>query len=380
MRSTVVKFLIILTVIFSANQSVGTVLAADLPETPVSSTVKAPPAVAAAAKPSSTPGSSLSAAPGGLAAAIKKAEQMPLVAPTVPSAPSRSPAEIARANETAEREQALAKRLEENFAKERQPRRKTVVVPVRSAATATAVERPPVAGPTATPALKFRPDHWDYAGDSGPQNWSRINPEWARCGSGNRQSPIDLHDTIRVDLEAIRFDYKPAHFSVQDDGHMIVANLGAGNSITLMGRRYDLVQMQFHRPAEHTINGKGFAMVAHLLHRDVDGKVVIVAVLLSEGDTHSVVQTVLNNLPLEKNLPATPVTLIDLAQLLPAQREYFTYMGSLTAPPCSEGVLWLVLKQPVQIAPSQIAIFARLYPPNARSVQPDNARMVKESN
>ena len=378
MRSNVVKHAVIFAAMVIACESASYAVAADPPET--AATMPAKPMTSTAASNSSTKVAPLATAlPGGLAAAIKKAEQSPAKTPATPNPPAVSPAEIGRANDAAAREQALAKRIQASFAKLHQPGRKAAVAPARPV-TPTAPNLLPVVSPIAAPGLKFRPDHWDYAGDSGAQNWSRINPEWARCTNGSRQSPIDLHDTIRVDLEAIRFDYRPAHFSVQDDGHMIVANLGAGNSITLMGRRYDLVQVQFHRPAEHTINGKGFAMVAHLVHKDSDGKLAIVAVLLTEGGAQTVVQAILNNLPLEKNAPATPVTLLDLGQLLPAQREYFTYMGSLTAPPCTEGVLWLVLKQPVEIGPGQVAIFARLYGPNARPVQPDNARMVKESN
>jgi carbonic anhydrase len=222
--------------------------------------------------------------------------------------------------------------------------------------------------------------HWSYEGESGPANWSKINVDWAKCGTGNRQSPIDLRDGMKVDLEQIVFDYKPSSFSVIDNGHTIQVNLTGGNYITIMNRTYELLQFHFHRPSEERINGKGFEMVVHLVHRDSENKLAVVAVLLERGQAQNVIQTVWNNLPLEKNDVVNPSVVLDLNELLPARRDYFTYMGSLTTPPCSEGVLWLVMKQPVQASPAQMALFSRLYPLNARPIQASAGRVVKESN
>jgi carbonic anhydrase len=121
-------------------------------------------------------------------------------------------------------------------------------------------------------------------------------------------------------------------------------------------------------------------MVVHLVHKDADGKLAVVAVLLERGKAQSMIQTVWNNLPLEKNDVVTPSVVLDVSELLPARRDYFTYMGSLTTPPCSEGVLWLVMKQPVEASPAQMAIFSRLYPFNARPIQAHSGRVIKESN
>ena len=120
-------------------------------------------------------------------------------------------------------------------------------------------------------------------------------------------------------------------------------------------------------------------MVAHLVHKADDGQLAVVAVLLERGTENAFIQTLWNNMPLEKNLPVAPPTaIIDLNTLLPAARNYYTYMGSLTTPPCSEGVLWLVMKQPVQVSPDQINIFSRLYKNNARPIQPAAGRLIKE--
>ena len=222
--------------------------------------------------------------------------------------------------------------------------------------------------------------HWSYKGEGGPLNWGKLNAANAKCDSGERQSPIDIRDGIKVDLDPIAFDYKPSRFSVIDNGHTIQVNIGAGNYINVLGHNYELVQFHFHKPSEERVNGKSFEMVAHLVHKDADGKLAVVAVLIERGKSHSLVQHVWNNLPLEKNDPVQALTTMDMNDILPVKRDYYTYMGSLTTPPCSEGVLWLVMKEPVEISPDQLAIFSRLYPMNARPIQKNSGRLIKESN
>jgi len=224
------------------------------------------------------------------------------------------------------------------------------------------------------------PTHWDYEGEQGPEAWGKLRPEFSKCASGQRQSPIDIRGGIAVDLEPIKFDYRSSAFSVIDNGHTVQVNVEPGNSITITGKRYELVQFHFHRPSEERINGRQYDMVAHLVHKDVDGKLAVVAVLLDRGSAQAVVQSVWNNLPLEKGDEVRAGARIDLAQLLPADKRYYTYMGSLTTPPCSEGVLWMVMKQPVPISVEQVAIFSRLYPMNARPIQQADGRLIKESN
>lgn len=222
--------------------------------------------------------------------------------------------------------------------------------------------------------------HWTYEGESGPANWHKINSDWAKCSTGNRQSPIDIRDGMKVDLEQIAFDYRPSGFSVTDNGHTVQVAVGPGNYLSVAGRTYELQQFHFHRPAEERVNGKGFEMVVHLVHRDVEGKLAVLALLLERGKPQPTIQTVWNNLPLEKGDTATPSIVLDPNDLLPQRRDYYTFMGSLTTPPCTEGVLWLVMKEPVQASPSQMALFSRLYPFNARPVQANGGRMIKESN
>ena len=223
-------------------------------------------------------------------------------------------------------------------------------------------------------------DHWSYDGEAGPQSWGHLRPEFSKCTSGTRQSPIDIRDGIRVDLEPVQFDFKPSAFRVLDNGHTVQVNVAPGNSIEVMGRRFELAQFHFHRPSEERIDGKQFDMVAHLVHKDVGGRLAVVAVLLERGAAHALVQSVWNNLPLEKGEELPAKAMIDLHGLLPAERGYFTYMGSLTTPPCSEGVLWMVMQQPVSVSSEQIDVFARLYPMNARPLQQASGRLIKQSN
>jgi carbonic anhydrase len=223
-------------------------------------------------------------------------------------------------------------------------------------------------------------NHWSYEGETGPANWGKINSDWAKCGTGTRQSPIDLRDGMKVDLEQIAFDYRPSGFNVVDNGHTIQVAVGLGNYMTVQNRTFELVQFHFHRPSEERINGRGAEMVVHLVHKDVEGRLAVVAVLLERGAANPMIQTVWNNLPLEKNDTVTPVVALDVNEILPAKREYFTFMGSLTTPPCTEGVLWLVMKNPMQASPAQMALFSRLYPLNARPIQPGGGRIIKESN
>ncbi len=218
---------------------------------------------------------------------------------------------------------------------------------------------------------------WSYEGAGGPERWASLKPEYAKCGNGTRQSPIDIRDGISVQLDPVQFDYKSSGFGVLDTGRTVQVNVGSGNFIEVTGRRYELVRFDFQRPSEERINGRQFDMGVHLVHKDAEGRTAVVAVLLDRGAEQPVVQTVWNNLPLEKHDEQAAQSGIDLSSLLPSDRRYFTYMGSMTTPPCQEGVLWMVMKQPVSISTEQLAIFSRLYPMNARPVQSASGRLIK---
>ena len=319
-----------------------------------------PPAKAAATDSKATPAS----APAPAAAA----------APTPP--PAAAPARVA--------DDELRRRLEERIASVRAAQKEAETARPKprprprpeAAHLASADAHAPAGGAAPAPHAA----HWSYGGEGGPAEWGKLKPDFSACSNGKRQSPIDIRGGVKVDLEPIRFDYRPTGFNVVDNGHTVQANLGGGNSIEVAGRRYELVQFHFHRPSEERINGRQYEMVAHLVHKDLDGRLAVVAVLMDQGRQHPMVQLVWNSLPLEKKEETTSPVPIDMNMLLPEDRRYYTYMGSLTTPPCSEGVLWLVLKQPAQLSVEQLAVFAKLYPMNARPIQQVSGRMIKESN
>ncbi|MCK6406238.1 MAG: carbonic anhydrase family protein [Rhodocyclaceae bacterium] len=270
---------------------------------------------------------------------------------------------------------------------------KEAAAPAPGPAAATAAAAPVVRAPAPRPRPVRRPApetthdavrqhahiHWDYEGEGRPDNWGKLKSEYATCASGKRQSPIDIRDGIRVDQPAIDFAWRPSQFRIVDNGHTVQAGV-SGSSISLLGKQYELLQFHFHRPAEERINGRGFEMVAHFVHRAEDGRLAVVAVLMESGAENPFIQTLWNHLPLEKHQEVSPpTTMIDPSGFLPADRGYYSYMGSLTTPPCTEDVLWLVMKQPVQVSAEQIAIFSRLYRNNARPVQPGFGRLIKES-
>ncbi len=222
--------------------------------------------------------------------------------------------------------------------------------------------------------------HWSYEGEAGPHAWAKLSPEYAKCGRGERQSPIDIRDGMKLDLEPIAFEYRPSMFKVVDNGHTIQASDTGRNFMRVSGRRFRLIQFHFHRPSEEAIDGRQFEMVVHLVHMDGEGRLAVVAVLVDNGARQPIIQAVLNNLPLEKGDEFAAATTLDANQMLPENRRYFTYMGSLTTPPCTEDVLWLVMKQPVQASMEQLNLFSRIYPMNARPIQASMGRMIKESN
>ena len=261
----------------------------------------------------------------------------------------------------------------------------------RRIARQTAATRHPVAGPLAALALvclsssglaEGHGPHWSYHGTTGPSHWPSMESGFAACGTGHEQSPIDIRSaaTRKADLPAIRFAYRPGPPKIVDNGHTVQVNVAPGSTIEVGGRRFELVQFHFHRPSEESIDGKRQEMVAHLVHKDAEGRLAVVAVLLKPGAINPMVATLWNNVPSRKEVEVeVPRTTIDPTDLLPADRAYYTFTGSLTTPPCSEGVTWLVLRNPTTLSAGEIDRFARLYPMNARPLQPLNGRVVRAS-
>jgi len=221
---------------------------------------------------------------------------------------------------------------------------------------------------------------WDYGKEHGPEHWADLDPKFAACKAGHHQSPIDIVETVKDDLPAIVFDYHPSPLRIVDNGHTVMAPYGPGSSIRVGGHTYALQQIHFHRPGENAVHGKRYAMEAHLVHSDDAGRLAVVAVLLEEGRENALVRDLWSHMPGEKEKEEVDDAVqIDATTLLPAGRGYYAFEGSLTTPPCSEDVAWLVLKEPVGVSAEEVARFARLYPNDARTLQPAYGRVVRES-
>ncbi len=224
--------------------------------------------------------------------------------------------------------------------------------------------------------------HWTYEGDTGPQAWGSLKPAFNVCAIGKRQSPINIENggTLQGPAEPVQFAYAPSNGTVVNNGHTIQVDIQGDNSITVRGSNYRLLQFHFHTPSEEQINFKRFPMVAHLVHKNSEGQLAVVAVLLDEGEANPMIDKVWTYMPLDSgDRVRMPQDLLDVNGLLPKDQRYYQFMGSLTTPPCTEGVLWMVMKQPVTMSRAQLKLFAQIYPNNARPVQPVNGRTVREA-
>jgi carbonic anhydrase len=222
------------------------------------------------------------------------------------------------------------------------------------------------------------PKAWSYTGPQGPAHWGTLNTDYAACKTGRHQSPIDIQHETPADLPAIQFSYVPAPLRILDNGHTIEVVVAPGSFIQVGEQKYELQQFHFHHPAEERIRGRSFPLVAHLVHKGTDGKLAVVAVLFKTGTENPFLQTLWKSMPADVNQEhEVEGVSIDPTQLLPADRGYYTFTGSLTTPPCSEGVTWFVLKNPAELSSADLAAFAKKYAHNARPIQPLNGRPIK---
>ena len=221
---------------------------------------------------------------------------------------------------------------------------------------------------------------WKYTGDHGPEHWGDLSSEFSSCAIGKAQSPIDIRDPHSAQLPPIKFSYQPSSLKIINNGHTIQINYASGSTITVGAKTYELMQFHFHHPSEEKINGQAYPMAAHLVHKNNEGKLAVVAVLIEEGNANQLISTLWDSLPPEegKELDLDRVK-VDVNDLLPTNYKYYTYAGALTTPPCSEGVTWYVLQTPTPISKGQIDKFATIYPLNARPIQPLNGRVVQKS-
>lgn len=221
--------------------------------------------------------------------------------------------------------------------------------------------------------------HWGYEGEHGPEHWGHMSGEYKACAEGKTQSPIDLSNAAAEELADIKFDYKPSKLNIVNNGHTVQVNYDNGSSISVNGSQYNLVQFHFHTPSEHTVEGKSYGNEMHLVHKNDKGELAVVGVLVEKGQENAAYKAIWSNLPKKANEKKSAAVDISASELLPQDKDYFTYSGSLTTPPCTENVRWIVLKSPIQMSEGQISEIQKIMHKNNRPVQKMHDRALKIS-
>jgi carbonic anhydrase len=220
--------------------------------------------------------------------------------------------------------------------------------------------------------------HWNYNGENSPANWGSLSPEFQKCTDGVNQSPIDLKKIINGNLTKIPFDYNSTSIDIINNGHTVQVNLSEGSTINIDGIKFKLKQFHFHTPSENNINGESFPLEAHFVHASKDGELAVVGLMFKEGKENMILKQFWKKMPM-KSGDKEKLKVINIKKLLPKKLEYYRFNGSLTTPPCTEGVRWIVLKEATTVSKAQIEKFSKVIGhPNNRPIQATNARMIIE--
>lgn len=222
--------------------------------------------------------------------------------------------------------------------------------------------------------------HWSYADTTGPEHWGELQPDFKVCQLGLEQTPIDLASGIKGEPGTVALDYRPLPLRIVNNGHTIQVNTDPGCACAIGGIKYDLVQFHFHHPSEHLLAGKPFDLECHFVHKAANGALAVVGVFIKPGARNADLASVFDVMPAKEGQEVRAPGAVNPAALLPKEGGFFRYMGSLTTPPCSEGLTWTVYKEPIEASQEQIRQFASLFANNARPVQRRNRRFLIETN
>lgn len=225
---------------------------------------------------------------------------------------------------------------------------------------------------------------WSYEESTGPEHWGKLDPKNLTCVNGSEQSPINVEiPEVKTDenLKGNEIHYEPTTFTLENNGHTIQANaVTESNHIIIENNEYKLSQFHFHTPSEHQFNGQNYDMELHLVHSDENGKLAVIGVMIQEGNENKLLASMWNELPTDKTAKGdSEKHVIDLQALLPEDETTFQYAGSLTTPPCTEEVQWIVFEQPIEMSKAQIKAFQQIFPDNHRPVQPVNEREINKN-
>ncbi len=221
--------------------------------------------------------------------------------------------------------------------------------------------------------------HWGYEKGNGPAHWSDINPDYSLCQSGKNQSPVNISGFIKAPHSKLNTQYLSKVNEIVNNGHTIQVNMKAGSKIKIDNDDFELKQFHFHSPSENTINGKSFPLEGHFVHADSSGNLVVLAVMFEDGDKNSIIEKLWDHMPVNMGDHENLNTDITASNLMPDNMDYYRFNGSLTTPPCSEGVRWYVLKNSIKVSEQQVEKFhSTIHHANNRPVQSINARLIIE--
>ncbi|MDA0685069.1 MAG: carbonic anhydrase family protein [Bacteroidetes bacterium] len=219
--------------------------------------------------------------------------------------------------------------------------------------------------------------HWSYSGEGGPEHWAALDSDFQLCSEGTAQSPVDLSGFEDVDLDTLALSYQDCGHEVIYNGHTVQVNYESGSNLVVNNRQFELKQFHFHTPSENRIEGKAFPLEMHLVHANDEGALAVLAVLFESGISNTVLESIWTEMPRAVGETIELSSPVDAQDLLPDSLEYFRFDGSLTTPPCSEGVLWFVLAQRVSVSDEQVDSFLSLIGhSNNRPIQSLNGRSI----
>ncbi len=220
--------------------------------------------------------------------------------------------------------------------------------------------------------------HWGYEDAGAAIHWGDLKPEFHTCKDGVNQSPINLTSFVDAKLADIPFDYNTSSTEILNNGHSVQVNMASGSTIEVDGIKFELKQFHFHTPSENNINGKSFPLEAHFVHASKDGELAVVALMFDEGEENKMLAQLWDKMPMKAG-DKSELKIADVTSIVPSEKDYYRFNGSLTTPPCTEGVRWIVLKKHATVSKAQIEKFAKvMVHPNNRPIQETNARIIAE--
>ncbi|MCL2657278.1 MAG: carbonic anhydrase [Betaproteobacteria bacterium] len=223
------------------------------------------------------------------------------------------------------------------------------------------------------------PPHWGYEGDGAPERWGQLSPEFAMCGIGVNQTPINIEGALKAGVKPLQLDFKNGPQTIVNNGHTVQVNVSGGSTLKMDGKTFELQQFHFHTPSENLIEGKSFPLEAHFVFKNAEGELAVLALMFQDGKANAQLEEIWKAMPKEKGDPMALPKEVNAHALLPKSLAYYRFSGSLTTPPCTEGVRWLVLKEATHISKEQVAQFAAVvHQRNNRPVQPLHGRVIVE--